>query len=98
VLLVRRPDHDPRGEPQGLELCGRRNPVEHRHRQVHDNHVRPERSRHLDGSTAVGDNTRHLQIRLGGDDGRELGTEQRVVVGDKYLPYLERARYGVPYG
>ena len=77
-------EHQDAGFPLLLaDPLGRLDAVHDRHRDVHQDHVRLQRERLLDGLLAVAGAADDLDLRLGGQDRLERLGEETMVVGDQ---------------
>ena len=80
---VRR-QHEHVGQLLAHDLAGRRDPVELRHLQVHQDDVGAEPPGQVDGLSAVGRLADHVDVRLAGEQLLQAGPEHRVVVHDQH--------------
>ena len=65
------------------DAAGRLDPVQHRHADVHQHHVRPQPGRLRDRLLAVAGLADHGHVRLAVEDLAQADPHERLVVGDQ---------------
>ena len=79
-------------EPVGDELAGRLDPVEHRHADVHEDHVGSCRRGGADGLARRRRLANDLDLRLGVEDRPEAPAHERLIVADQDADVTAAAR------
>jgi hypothetical protein len=84
VLFEGRQDQDPHSRSRSRQLTGGGDPVQVGHADVHQDHVRGQPARLLDGLPPGRRLADDLDVGVGGEEFHQPGAHQAVVVGDQH--------------
>jgi hypothetical protein len=85
----------PRAGHAARHLAGRLDPVEIRHADVHQHHVRSQAGAEANGLPAGGGLTDHLEIGFGLQDQAEAGADQLLVIGYQHTNHSKASSQAV---